>query len=423
MPGKRCTGAILKVPNCHRVRPRGDWAPGQQVLDDFVVEGTLGEGGMGKVYLLHSRSTTSRFAVKRAKGLREADRRNFLAELQTWIDLPEHANLVPCRFFRTMGNEILIFAEYVEGGSLQEWIDSRRLYEGGLRQALERMLDVAIQFAWGLSCLHELGLIHQDVKPGNMLIRTEGKTSLQGVQSRVTDFGLVRARAAGGETTSSDPRRSILVSTFGGTPAYWSPEQAARMKLTRKRTSGPGAYRCWRSSPAESTWNSGLCGGRALEQHLRNGAHDNAIPAIPDRLADLLRRCFRQEPSERLASLSEAVNQLKAIYQESVGAGYNRTLQGIERTVSRRPGSKSVAAYTAPRGETHRSGWRRDCLQRDAIRQKRQRCWDSGELADAANWWQKWRHTTRPSGCICAWFGKGTRSWRAIWPNFAWTRH
>jgi len=129
----------------------GDWVQGQEVLDDFVVEGTLGEGGMGKVYLLRSRSTASQFAVKRARGIEGDDQKRFLAELQTWIDLPEHPNLVPCRFFRTMGSEVLIFAEYVEGGSLLDWIDSRKLYEGGPRQALERMLDIAIQFAWGLS--------------------------------------------------------------------------------------------------------------------------------------------------------------------------------------------------------------------------------------------------------------------------------
>jgi serine/threonine protein kinase len=123
---------------------KGDWIPGQELLDDFVVERIFGEGGMGKVYLLRSRSTGSRFAVKRAKGMKEADRRNFLAELQTWIDLPEHANLVPCRFFRSMGDETLIFAEYVEGGSLSQWIQSRKLYEGGPKAALERMLDAAM---------------------------------------------------------------------------------------------------------------------------------------------------------------------------------------------------------------------------------------------------------------------------------------
>jgi serine/threonine protein kinase len=137
-------------------------------LNDFVVERVLGEGGMGKVYLMKSQTTGMRFAVKRAKGLSEGERRNFLAELQTWIDLPEHPNLVPCRFFRTVGDEVLIFAEYVEGGSLKNWIDSRRLYEGGTQRTLERLLDTAIQFAWGLHCVHELGLVHQDVKPANV---------------------------------------------------------------------------------------------------------------------------------------------------------------------------------------------------------------------------------------------------------------
>src|SRR5438552_10631145 len=144
-----------------------DWRPGQILLDDFVVERVLGEGGMGKVYLVKSGTTSMRFAVKRAKGLSEADRRNFLGELQTWIDLPEHPNLVPCRFFRTVGDEVLIFAEYVEGGSLKNWIDSRKLYQGGTETALERILDTAIQFAWGLHCVHELGRGHQDGKPAN----------------------------------------------------------------------------------------------------------------------------------------------------------------------------------------------------------------------------------------------------------------
>src|ERR1700730_14274490 len=121
-----------------------DWRQGQTLLDDFVVERVLGEGGMGKVYLVKSQTTDMRFAVKRAKGLSEGDRRNFLAELQTWIDLPEHPNLVPCRFFRTLGDEVLIFAEYVAGGSLRNWIDSQKLYEGGTQKTLERLLDTAI---------------------------------------------------------------------------------------------------------------------------------------------------------------------------------------------------------------------------------------------------------------------------------------
>lgn len=127
------------------------WSKGHVVLDDFLVEGALGEGGMGVVYLVRSRSSGQRFAVKRAKLQDPASQRNFLAELQTWIDLPEYPHLVACRFFRTVGDEVAIFAEYVEGGSLADWIRQRRL------TALPQMLDVATQFAWGLAAAPRAG--------------------------------------------------------------------------------------------------------------------------------------------------------------------------------------------------------------------------------------------------------------------------
>ncbi len=62
--------------------------------------------------------------------------------------------------YETGASEIAIFAEYVPGGSLADWIGNRKLYGGGPEKALERILDIAIQFAWA----HELGVVHQDVK-------------------------------------------------------------------------------------------------------------------------------------------------------------------------------------------------------------------------------------------------------------------
>jgi serine/threonine protein kinase len=159
--------------------PLTDWAAGQVILDDYVVERELGRGGMGKVYLLRSRSTGQPFAVKRAFLRNENSRSDFLTELQTWIDLPDHPHLVACRFFRTVGDEVVIFAEFVEGGSLADWIRDRRL------TGLEQILDAAIPFAWGLHAAHELGLVHQDVKPGAALMTADG-------QVKVADFGLAR---------------------------------------------------------------------------------------------------------------------------------------------------------------------------------------------------------------------------------------
>src|SRR5436309_15579995 len=91
------------------------WESGQLLLGDFEVQRVLGQGGMGKVYLVRSQTTGMEFAVKHALIKDDNNRQNFLNELQTWVDLPEHPNIAACRFFRTIGDEIAIFSEYVGG--------------------------------------------------------------------------------------------------------------------------------------------------------------------------------------------------------------------------------------------------------------------------------------------------------------------
>jgi tetratricopeptide (TPR) repeat protein len=307
------------------------------LLDEFVVERILGEGGMGKVYLVRSRSTGAMFAVKRTFGLQEDGRRLFLAELQTWIDLPEHANLVPCRFFRTVGDEVLIFAEYVAGGSLEEWIASRKLYDGGKEKALERMLDVAIQFAWGLHCLHERGLVHQDIKPGNVLIGLAGpvwRGTTEGLTPRLMDYGLARARVAAGERVSPEASHNILLSSLGGSSAYWSPEQAAGWRLTQKTDIWSWGVSILEMFTGGVTWVSGLTAAEVLAEHRRSGAREAAIPTMPGQVADLLSECFREDPNERLPNMGEAVDRLKAIYSASVDENYSHVLPEIERVPS-----------------------------------------------------------------------------------------
>ena len=317
-----------------------EWAPGQLLLGDFVVERVLGEGGMGKVYLLKSPTTGMHFAVKRAKGLSETERRNFLAELQMWIDLPEHANLVPCRFFRTVENEVLIFAEYVEGGSLKYWIDSRKLYEDGAEKALERILDTAIQFAWGLHCVHELGLVHQDVKPANVMMEKDAHVAVQGLKVRVTDYGLARARAGAGERYAPELGQNILVSSGGYTPAYCSPEQADGRKLDCRTDVWSWGVSVMEMFQGGLTWRSGRVATQALEAFLESkGEEEEEIPAIPEGVAELLERCFHEDPAQRWQSLEAVVENLKGVYQTAVGTEYVRALGKIEHRITAQAGT------------------------------------------------------------------------------------
>lgn len=295
-----------------------DWVVGQELLGYYIVEGVLGQGGMGRVYLVRSRSHGNQFALKRALLKKESDRRNFLTELQTWIDLPEHPNLTACRFFRSLDDEILIFAEYVAGGTLQSWIRDRKLV------TLEQILDVAIQFAWGLHMTHERGLIHQDVKPGNVLMTMDGL-------AKISDFGLARARVRG-EPTASGGMQSVLVSSGWMTIPYCSPEQRAGKPLDRRTD-----IWSWGVSVLEMFYGEPPCamsGGDhaldVLEAYLESDDHDDGLPKMPDGMAVLLRQCFSKAIENRWRNLAEVLAVLTREYQTATGKAYSRNLAGIQ---------------------------------------------------------------------------------------------
>jgi len=285
-----------------------EWKCGQVILGEYTVEKELGHGGMGVVWLVKSNSTGRRFAVKQTLLKDEKHRKAFLAELQTWIDLPEHPNIVPCRFFRTVADETVIFADYVEGGSLADWIAKGKLTK------LEQILDIAIQFAWGLHAIHERGLIHQDVKPGNVLMTPEGVPM-------VTDFGLARARRRAADGAFLSPslppgQQSVLVSSGGMTLAYASPEQRSGKPLSRKTD-----IWSWGVSVLDmfmggvSCPHGGHIAAHVLQSLIENGDCEEGLPAIPNEVATTLRKCFSDNPNERWNNLYVISMQLRLLYE------------------------------------------------------------------------------------------------------------
>jgi len=307
-----------------------EWKSGQVILGEYTIEKELGRGGMGQVWLVKSQSTGRRFAVKQALIRDEKYRKAFLAELQTWIDLPEHPNIVPCRFFRTVGDDVLIFSDFVDGGSLKNWIDSRRLYAGDRQQSLERILDTAIQFAWGLHSIHELGLVHQDVKPGNVLMSSGSEAALQGMRVQVSDYGLARARArSGAQGGQAVGEGSILLSSGGYTPAYCSPEQAKGLPISRKTDLWSWGVSVLEMFTGGVTWHSGHLAGAVLDQYVEDADESSGIPVMPSTLADILRKCFQNDPAQRWANLGEVVAHLKTAYSRIAGEDYDRELVPI----------------------------------------------------------------------------------------------
>jgi serine/threonine protein kinase len=110
------------------------WQKGDVLLEQYEVLGTLGEGGMGTVYKVHHRGWNIDLAVKSPRPALFAwvdGKENFMREAETWVILHLHPHIVSCYYVRLIDGIPRIFAEYVAGGSLADWIRSRRLYEGG----------------------------------------------------------------------------------------------------------------------------------------------------------------------------------------------------------------------------------------------------------------------------------------------------
>ena len=329
------------------------WRPGDVILDLYEITGILGEGGMGTVFKARHKGWNRDLAVKSPKPeifTTKGGVDNFVREAETWIDLGLHPHTVSCFYVRTLGGIPRVFAEYVEGGSLKDWIEDGRLYEGGPDKALERILDIAIQFAWGLHYAHEKGLIHQDVKPANVMMTPDGI-------AKVTDFGLAKARATAGEATAQNQQQSILVSSGGMTPAYCSPEQANKESLSRKTDSWSWAVSVLEMFTGEVTWLSGSVAAEALESHLEINVGNDSLPAMPESAAQLLRHCLQQEPNGRPQDMLAVAEALRAVYQQVVGSEYPRELSSAVESLAASLNNRAVSLVDLGKSEEAERVW------------------------------------------------------------------
>ena len=296
-----------------------EWQLGDVLLDLYEVLGLLGEGGMGRVYRVRHRgwdmdlaAKVPRLAVLDLDGGADL----FEREAETWVNLGLHPHTVTCFYVRRLQGVPVVFAEFVDGGSMHDRIRSRKL------SRLDDMLDVAIQVAWGLHYAHEQGLVHLDVKPANVMITNDGL-------AKVTDFGLARARRrprisrAGPILPARDGDTLNVDGAGGGTPAYMSPEQAGGHALTRRSDLWSWALSILEMFAGHRTWEWGVTGPDALEEHLVSQAPPG-VAEMPDRVIDLLRRCFREDPEERPHTLLDAAGTMRDAYEAATGRLYPR---------------------------------------------------------------------------------------------------
>ena len=194
------------------------WAAAEPVplgsrLGPYEIVGLLGAGAMGEVYRARDMRLDRTVAIKLLPTFGASGRERFLCEARIASAL-NHPNIVTLHDIVNEGGRDALVMEYLEGETLEEKI-------GGKGLPLRAVLHYAIQIADGLAAAHAAGVVHRDVKPGNIMV-TGGESGPCTV--KVLDFGLAQMRRSRG--LEDQPGSGTARGTIAGTVAYMSPEQA-----------------------------------------------------------------------------------------------------------------------------------------------------------------------------------------------------
>ena len=213
----RCRKLVAEVAQSDS---RGGGAPGGSApssgdhVDRYLLIEPIGRGGMGVVFRARDETLGRDVAIKlvlldgpeaQSYALREA---RALARLS-------HPNVVAIYDAGLHGDATFIAMELIAGVSLQAWL-------AAAPRTPAQVLAVIADAAAGLAAAHDLGLIHRDVKPGNILVGDDGR-------SRIADFGLARDATPVARRVSK--QLDALQTAQAGTPAYMAPEQVSGRPL------------------------------------------------------------------------------------------------------------------------------------------------------------------------------------------------
>ncbi len=273
--------------------PRMSLTPGTP-LGPYEIVGPLGAGGMGEVYRARDARLGRDVAIKALPAAFAADPESlarFRREAQTLASL-NHPNIAAIYGLEEASGTPHLVLELVEGETL-----AAQLARGPLTPP--EALRLGIQVAAALEAAHERGVVHRDLKPGNVMITSRGT-------AKVLDFGLAKSdmiTPSGGISSDSPTMTAYVGGTIAGailgTAAYMSPEQARGKPVDRRSdvwSFGCVLFECFAGRQAFAGETVSDLIARILERE----PDWAALPAgCPPRVREILRRCLRKEADAR----------------------------------------------------------------------------------------------------------------------------
>jgi eukaryotic-like serine/threonine-protein kinase len=270
-------------------------------LGPYQIVGILGRGGMGAVYKAVHRDTKEAAAVKLLSAElaeEEGFRSRFEAEIETLRKL-HHPNIVRLFGFGEQDGLLFYAMELVDGNSLEEELRRGRHFDW------REVTRIGIETCRALRHAHDRGVIHRDIKPGNLLLAADGAVKL-------SDFGIARLFGYSRLTSAGN----VL-----GTAEYMAPEQAAGQSVDLRAdlySLGALMYALLARRP--------VFRGKSLPEMLYKQQHEQPEPIrahvadIPEDLERILSQLLEKSPDRRIPNADVLARRLEAMMQSlSVG--------------------------------------------------------------------------------------------------------
>jgi serine/threonine protein kinase len=257
----------------------------KKIKDEYEIIAELGAGGMATVYKAVQRSLNRPVAIKELKKAYHIDDRiaqRFEREARLAASF-QHENIVHIYDYLAQPVHAIVM-EYVDGTTLAKIIEET----GALPTDVGVM--IALQVANALEYAHARGLIHRDIKPGNIMVKRNGEVKLM-------DFGIAHMR---------EMESLTLPGTLMGTPSYMSPEQVLGQPLDARSdifSFGIVMYEMFTGikpfpDEEEDSSSSKILKGKFLSPR-------SIYSDIPRSLQRIIRKCLKMKPHKRYGSMQE----------------------------------------------------------------------------------------------------------------------
>lgn len=277
-----------------------------RILGDYRLLRRLGCGGMGQVYLAEQLSLKREVALK----LIRSDlpdtvtvQKRFQAEAEAVARL-NHPNIVQIYQLGESDGFRFMVLEYVEGRNLRQYLERKGPPDLAICLSIIRQVALALQRA------HEVGIVHRDVKPENILLTRK-------VEVKVADFGLSRFFAPDGPALNLTQSGLTL-----GTPLYMSPEQVQGQSVDHRSDIYSFGVTCYHLLAGEPPFQGKTAFDVALK-HVREEPPPLSAfrPDLPPDLCALVHKMMAKQPEQRYQSVREILRDLNRIREQLNSAG------------------------------------------------------------------------------------------------------